>query len=344
MSSTVAPCESGHYCQDGTCLLQVCEADTVFCDGEVAKVCNANGSAVASEEDCQGKQQLCFNGSCIDTQCPPNEEFCADETTVGTCSADGLSFQSDSCASQHSCLYGKCEPWLCEPAQAVCDGTIAATCDDLGLGFVEGGTDCDLLGKLCLEGQCLECQPQCDAMQCGSDGCGGDCGDCSDLDQLFCASAVCEDGSCKLTVGDFFCVVEGICVPSGTENPAKPCEKCQPLKSQTGWSFVENDIPCGNGLSCYNGVCCNYDCHAKQCGADGCGGVCGVCPDTVECSKDLCSICEDGNQVDWDGCTNGELTEFLVHTTTSGGPKGSQDRHLRGRFFCIRVGERPAGR
>jgi len=38
--------------------------------------------------------------------------------------------------------------------------------------------------------------------------------------------------------------------------------------------------------------CCSPDCDGKQCGADGCGGVCGTCAPGTLCEDDLCQACE----------------------------------------------------
>ena len=223
MSSTPEACPAQHYCDDGDtvqCLPWVCTPGQAFCDDDAAKICNSKGSAVSNEIACG--DSVCVGGECVEQVCVPASSFCVDDTTVGVCSADGLFFEPNNCASQHSCLDGKCEPWLCEPAQAVCDGTIAAMCDDLGLGFVQGGTDCDLLGKFCEGGQCVECQPQCVGMECGDNGCGGTCGQCG-------VGQACIFGKCP-----------------------------------------------GPGMEC-----------------------------------------DDTNNVDWDGCTEGKITEFMVNTKGS---------------------------
>jgi len=55
-----------------------------------------------------------------------------------------------------------------------------------------------------------------------------------------------------------------------------------------------NGLACGNGGTCSNGSCCVADCYNKECGDDGCGGGCGVCPcqgcapDAIECVAAKC--------------------------------------------------------
>jgi hypothetical protein len=70
MTSLVAPCNSEHYCEEGSCHPWVCEPGKIDCNGEVYQVCNDTGSAIQYEEDCAEKDQHCFNGACIDTECP----------------------------------------------------------------------------------------------------------------------------------------------------------------------------------------------------------------------------------------------------------------------------------
>jgi hypothetical protein len=61
---------------------------------------------------------------------------------------------------------------------------------------------------------------------------------------------------------------------------------------------------------------CQPDCADKDCGPDGCGGDCGPCGQGV-CIKGKCppagKECDDGNDTDWDGCTDGMLSEFQVN-------------------------------
>ncbi len=112
------------------------------------------------------------------------------------------------------------------------------------------------------------CTPSCSGKECGSDGCGGSCGNCA-------GGTVCQDGQC----------VEETCTPACT---GKECGN-----DGCGGSCGT----CGEGESCVQGVCetggCDIDCDGKECGDDGCGGVCGLCATGEKCVQGLCEpLCE----------------------------------------------------
>ena len=71
---------------------------------------------------------------------------------------------------------------------------------------------------------------------------------------------------------------------------------------------------------CFFGACvCEPACDGKDCGPDSCGWTCGSCGPGKACIEGQCPPagmeCDDGNSADWDGCTDGELSEFLVTDT-----------------------------
>jgi len=337
MDFSSLPCDAGQYCEDskGECVAQVCSPGNAECVGTVAKTCNTIGSAYASQVDCKVQGKVCVNGQCLDLACPPSTDFCVDGDTLGHCSADGLSSTNEDCKAQSSCKDGQCQPWQCTPKSPLCVGEVATKCDALGFGPVPGGTDCSKNGKFCSNGECVACSPDCTGKDCGEDGCGGSCGSCND--GLPCTSDSCSLGQCQFPIDQFQCVIKGSCVPSGTEDPASVCRKCNPAKSQTDWSNVDDQTPCGGGgLACHGGVCCIYNCVGKECGADGCGGSCGTCLPGISCNAGLCTGCSDGNAVDWDGCTGGALSEFQVNSlTTSDQEKPSVAAHPQGDYMVV---------
>jgi len=180
----VAPCPGQHFCAEGTCQPWVCVPNQPTCAGDVAQVCDSAGSGYLAQVDCSAKKQVCVDGSCEALYCAPNAVYCLDASTAAVCAADGLSSTPQSCPSQHSCQDGQCKPWVCSPSAPVCDGTVATTCDSLGLSLLADGIDCALAGKFCIDGQCSACQPDCADKLCNDDdGCGNTCGlkSCPDL-------------------------------------------------------------------------------------------------------------------------------------------------------------------
>lgn len=182
------------------------------------------------------------------------------------------------------------------------------------------------------------CQPDCQTAVCGPDGCGGACGSCED--SLFCTLDSCGDGQCSFELQPFFCVIDGICVPDGADNPEDTCQECDSWADTQVWSTKLDGSTCGQDMACHQGVCqpCTADCNSKVCGTDGCGGSCGQCtgpqeycidgqcvcvPDCAdrECGSDGCAglcgqccegqDCEDG-QCRWehDECDDGNCVDW----------------------------------
>jgi hypothetical protein len=119
------------------------------------------------------------------------------------------------------------------------------------------------------DGTCV-CPPQCDGIECGNDGCGGICGECS-------------EGS--------VCTMAGTCC-----TPACEALECGP--DGCGGTCGQCD---GAGL-CQEGLCCYPACDGKECGEDGCGGDCGMCPAGKICTDGHCLAdpvfigCSDGTR------------------------------------------------
>jgi hypothetical protein len=105
----------------------------------------------------------------------------------------------------------------------------------------------------------IVCKPQCEGMQCGDDGCGGSCGQCSG------AQESCLDKQC-------------VCKPSctgkecGDDGCGNECGHCEPP------------------YHCEGNKCeCTPDCKGKECGYDGCLGECGSCESPYSCDNGTCA-------------------------------------------------------
>ena len=153
------------------------------------------------------------------------------------------------------------------------------------------------------------CTPSCEDKECGADGCGGTCAPGCD-DGLECTNDSCKNGKCDHATQPVYCLILGTCVSSGALNPEDSCSACSPKAAQQGWSPVEDGIACGADKVCFEGACCDFgeNCSGKDCGKDGCGGMCGVCPEGGTCNKKgICEfeVCEpdcEGLECGGDGC------------------------------------------
>ena len=311
-------CLDGWSCADGLCSEDPCEPD---CDG---KECGSDGCGDVCGT-C-GPGFTCSGGTC--TEINPGD------SCQGNCTASADSCDCDElCFVLGSCCADVCDacPDLdgCTCGDAACDagaGEDCATCP--------ADCACTECGEECVDGECAF--TACDGNACGDDGCGGDCGSCEVPSAPCVTGAFCVEGTCQVQVQSFYCLVEGVCVPSGTENPENSCQKCLPNVAQIGWSSIEDGTDCGDGNACHQGVCCVYDCAGKECGPDGCGGTCGECTGEVTCSiNGLCNGCEDGNAVDWDGCTGGEISEFQVNGYWTGNQQNSRLAVLENDGFAV---------
>lgn len=139
--------------------------------------------------------------------------------------------------------------WTCSAISDPSNVCYGGKCRKLAFIGNETGTACGA-GTTCIDGQCTAgCVADCSGKQCGSDGCGGTCGECL-------GGQLCAQGQC---------VVD--CVPQ--------CD---------GISCGDNGCGgicgfCAAGESCLQGACvagCVPSCANKACGDDGCGGRCAV--------------------------------------------------------------------
>jgi len=252
------------------------------CSIDVATVDSfQEGIKCSSEKPC-GKNLYCIGGKCVpkaaaeesekDIACKTSAN-CPDpkkqECVKGVCR---YSCASAPCPDGFECL----EMGYCERKEIKDDGGGADDDDIFGDDDDNNNNDfqddddiqpddddtkeiCDppcQEGFVCYQEVC--CEPQCEGKKCGDDGCGGNCGECSNPPETFCADAnalrkynligSCIDNECDYPYTDVNC-------PYGCD--AGECKNCVP------------------------------DCEGKQCGEDGCGGNCGYC------NKPPASICTD---------------------------------------------------
>lgn len=165
----------------------------------------------------------------------------------------------------------------CEGKECGPDG-----CEDF-CGFCPNGYECQ-------EGMCgVECIPACAGVECGDGGCGVSCGSCAD-------GMKCEEGEC---IAD--CTDDCSYGQSGCDGAFRLVCGYHDEDPCLDWSPPES---CPPEAPCKDGKCtCPKNCEGKECGSDGCGGMCGTCNPLGSCSDGLC-VCN------WGACAEGDnLTE-----------------------------------
>ena len=178
-------------------------------------------------------------------------------------------------------------PLSCDPEE-VCE----PQCDGLSCGSDGCGGSCGSCpaGETCSpQGVCVAtCTPACDGLSCGPDGCGGSCGSCS-------GDETCEAGQCVAApspCGEL--TYEGCC--DGLL--LNWCQDGEPLvqtcEDSCGWN-PEYGYLCGESGEDPSGAfplqcpgTCAPQCEGKQCGDDGCGGSCGGCDIGLVCEAGQC--------------------------------------------------------
>lgn len=141
------------------------------------------------------------------------------------------------------------------------------------------------------------CVPDCKGKECGDDGCGGSCGECS-------FDHVCDQDICIAA-----CV--SICTPPGLttcfgDQAVQTCIEIE-VGEKTCYIWDDEVVECPPQHICEDGACvCVPDCDGKECGSDGCGGSCGWCDGSLaECIGGQCYCDPDcsGKECGVDGCT-----------------------------------------
>jgi len=170
-------------------------------------------------------------------------------------------------------------------------------------------------GKFCKGGICIEyCQPDCTGKECGDDGCGGECGECDENEfcapnftcvlkgcEPQCAGKECGPDGCGGFCGScpegyicdpnmFICIVDtschdvtatGRCVGNELqwcENGVLQKKDCSAEGLLCGYSDLAKKYMCLKPEQC------TPQCAGKECGPDGCNGLCGECEQGLVCS------------------------------------------------------------
>ncbi len=342
-----AGCEPSNGASCGGCPCEecVCAMDEYCCTGQWDEICVSecveHCGGCPSEGDCTGKEcgddgcggscgdclggEECVLGQC-GTPCVPDcqGKECGDDDCGGSC---GDCPEGTTCSEDQECL----DPCYGVGFEGCCDGATLHYCEEDHVMQVDCGTQglvcgwLDNLGWYGCTDEALEdpsgehplwckgaCKPGCAGKECGSDGCGGDCGDCPTGDTCG------EDGFCHPSCPDLppgGCCDEDILVYCDLLLGADAQADCTKDNLHCGWDPTLNMYNCvetqgsdpsgSHPLWCPG--TCTPDCADKSCGDDGCGGTCGSCVPGFTCGENYTCTLKTGSKdvVETDGGENG---------------------------------------
>jgi hypothetical protein len=194
---------------------------------------------------------------------------------MSACSIEIDPLECGECPQGQTCLHGECS----------CNSTESSACHLDDVWWFDGCGEPEALRQACAQGcqaaACIVCHPVCDGHKCGQDGCGGDCGTCS-------AGRSCEQGIC-------------VCQPQASVT----CHQGDVWWVDGCGALEAINVACDQGCQAGTCIACEPACTGRQCGSDGCGGICGSCAPPDVC--DAMGVCEcpadcTGLECGSDGC------------------------------------------
>jgi hypothetical protein len=278
----VPNCSVGAQCGDNGC-----GGTCGTCSGAKPN-CNASGmctSQPVGSSDCSCSLTTCAGRTCSDNiggSCfgiiQPNCTDSSGNTIMCGNSTNG-------CGDCGTCAEGHCDNGICcgEGYHSLPGGGCSKDCsiNDCGIrncGALPERSDCGetfcgvcntAIGEKCniTTGQCSICQPNCAGKQCGDDGCGGSCGDCSATygSTFSCNQSTSLCIECQKDCGARQCGS----VPNGC---GESCGNCTALYNLS--------YTCNENWLC---AMCVPNCGTRTCGPvpNGCGESCGTCNETA---------------------------------------------------------------
>ena len=286
-------CDDGDPCTDDVCLVSgnciyvpmpdgaKCQPDGDWkCEGGLCSCTSTCGVKECGPDNCGGTCGDCNDGVvCTQDLCKLDDGTCTHLADDESCN-DGDSCTMDHCdAKAGGCVHVDfglfcddgvaCTTDFCLPASGCMASTNDAACED---------------GIACTVEHC-DAEKGCVAVP---------------------MNGLCDDGvACTQDA----CDVEAGCIHAPDDEPcddSSPCtvDSCATDKGCVH-SPVTNGVSCGVGQACVDGKCeCIPACAGKECGPDGCGGLCGMCLVGQACVDGKCECipaCA-GKECGPDGC------------------------------------------
>ena len=267
-----------HSLQSGYCLIdQKCYAENQQKPGDVCQECitvkDTTGWSSADDGTlCQDASGKCIDGACCVPACMGRE--CGDNGCGGSCWTggantecdDGLSCTTDKCSEDGRCSHevlsdyclinNKCYKNNANNPENTCKYCLASKKHD---NWSVRPDEFDLgNGKVCFQGLTCDHAGNCANKECGDDQCGADCGTCK-------SSYICNAGQ--------KCEYQASCGNGKCDRLSEDCGTCPA------------DCGCKTKEVCFQGACCVPKCANRECGNNGCGGVCGSCDFVGACDE-----------------------------------------------------------
>ena len=333
------PCGDGMLCLDGECA-PIC--GNLICQPEMGEDCETcpedcstcppecgNGVIEGFEECDDG--DLVDNGGCS-SKCKSEVLVCGNlvvEADNDEECDDGNAVSGDGCSETCEWEDGYCGNMVCEKIFGETCSNCEEDCGscewDCGDGTCEGGETClscseDCActnGAVCFEAEC--CEPLCDGVECGDDGCGALCGTCSDVES-------CVDGACYPASEDCDEILDCLAGCEGAAVCLQACVEAASTPAKSAYLALKAclDAHCEGPVddACFDAevvdhcksqylecTACTPDCDGIQCGLDStCGVSCGTCVGEASCEQGVCvpppAVCGDGECEPGEGCAD----------------------------------------
>ncbi len=340
-----ADCDDGNPCTDDGCQPNSgCThvANDAACDD--GNACTLDDKCQAGQ--CQGKLPLACNDDnvCTTDSCSP-DQGCVHSLNTAPCD-DG-----DLCTTKDQCQLGECvgsQPPNCNDNNVCTDD---ACSPEVGCTFTANKMPCDdgnactandLCGNGWCQGTALPCQ---DDNLCTDDSCDPDSG-CIHTPN----TVPCDDGD-ACTSGDV--CAAGQCAGSGNvncdDNNGCTDDSCD---SKSGCIHANNSAPCDDANACtVTDVCADGTCtgagapncdDSNKCTSDTCDSQEGclhtpIAPCCGNAVKEAGEACDDGNEVDGDGCntdcTAPPVADWRIGTW-NGAPVYGFKNCASGDYYC----------
>lgn len=242
----------------------LCEKDKSVCTQDA---CQSGACTTAAVESCDD------GFPCTLDVCDPITGACSHAPQSGSCFVDGACWDAKVTNPQNPCQ-------ICKPGASTTAWSNAAD-----------GTGCDADGSGCTVGDA------CQSGDCQA-GAAQSCNDKKACTTDACVSTGPDSYSCFNTLDTSKCLIDGVCINGGADNPDNNCQRCHTATSTTAWSAKTNGTACdADNNGCTAGDTCQ-------------GGTCtgGPAPN-----------CDDGKTCTTDGCSSTGATTFVCNNTTKAG-------------------------